>query len=66
MQLAAEGKPREEIVNLLDLSVHTVETHRARTMQRLNLRGIPELTRYPVRKGIVSRSAVNWRNRFLP
>ena len=50
----AEGQSSKEIANLLNLSVHTVETHRARVMQKLNLRGIPELTLYAVRKGIIS------------
>jgi two-component system response regulator NreC len=54
LQLVAEGKSSKEIASLLNLSVHTVETHRARVMQKLNLRGIPELTLYAVRKGIIS------------
>ena len=54
LQLVAEGNSSKEIANLLNLSVYTVETHRARVMQKLNLRGIPELTLYAVRKGIVS------------
>jgi DNA-binding NarL/FixJ family response regulator len=54
LQLVAEGKSSKEIAHLLNLSVHTVETHRARVMQKLNLRGIPELTLYAVRKGIIS------------
>ncbi|HTS61330.1 MAG TPA: response regulator transcription factor [Candidatus Acidoferrales bacterium] len=54
LQLVAEGKSSKEIANLLDLSVYTVETHRARVMQKLNLRGIPELILYAVRKGIIS------------
>jgi DNA-binding CsgD family transcriptional regulator len=31
-----------------------VETHRGNIMQKLNLRGIPELILYAVRKGIVA------------
>jgi two-component system, NarL family, response regulator NreC len=54
LQLVAEGNSSKEIANLLNLSVYTVETHRARIMQKLNLRGIPELTLYAVRKGIIS------------
>ncbi len=50
----AEGKSSKDIANLLNLSVYTVETHRARVMQKLNLRGIPELILYAVRKGIIS------------
>jgi two-component system response regulator NreC len=54
LQLVAEGKSSKEIANLLDLSAYTVETHRARIMQKLNLRGVPELILYAVRKGIIS------------
>jgi len=54
LQLVAEGNSSKEIADLLNLSVYTVETHRARVMQKLNLRGIPELILYAVRKGIVS------------
>jgi two-component system response regulator NreC len=54
LQLVAEGKSSKDIANLLDLSVHTVETHRARVMQKLNLHGIPELILYAVRKGIIA------------
>ena len=54
LQLVAEGKSSKDIANLLDLSVYTVETHRANLMQKLNLRGIPELILYAVRKGIIA------------
>ena len=54
LQLVAEGKSSKDIANLLELSVYTVETHRARVMQKLNLKGIPELILYAVRKGIIS------------
>ena len=54
LQLVAEGKSSKDVANLLGLSVYTVETHRARVMQKLNLRGIPELILYAVRKGIIS------------
>lgn len=54
LQLVAEGKSSKEIANLLNLSVYTVETHRARLMQKLNLHGTPELILYAVRKGVIS------------
>ncbi len=53
LQLVAEGKSSKEIANLLNLSVYTVETHRAKIMQKLNLRSMPELILYAVRKGII-------------
>ena len=54
LQLVAEGKSNKDVANLLDLSPYTVETHRANIMQKLNLRGVPELILYAVRKGIIS------------
>lgn len=54
LQLVAEGKSNKDVANLLNLSPYTVETHRANIMQKLNLRGVPELILYAVRKGIIS------------
>jgi len=54
LQLIAEGKSNKDIANLLNLSVYTVESHRSNLMEKLNLRGLPELIIYAVRKGIIS------------
>ncbi len=54
LQLVAEGNSSKEVATLLNLSVYTVETHRANLMQKLNLRGMPELILYAVRKGLIS------------
>jgi DNA-binding NarL/FixJ family response regulator len=54
LQLVAEGKSSKDIANSLNLSVYTVETHRAKIMQKLNLKSLPELILYAVRKGIIS------------
>lgn len=54
LQLIAEGKANKEIAAILNLSLHTVETHRARILQKLNLHTVPELILYAVRKGIIS------------
>ncbi|HXZ80601.1 MAG TPA: response regulator transcription factor [Terriglobales bacterium] len=54
LQLVAEGKSNKDVANLLNLSVYTVETHRANIMEKLNLRGVPELILYAVRKGIIA------------
>jgi two-component system, NarL family, response regulator NreC len=54
LQLVAEGKSNKDIANLLNLSVYTVESHRSNFMEKLNLRGLPELILYAVRKGIIS------------
>jgi two-component system, NarL family, response regulator NreC len=54
LQLVAEGKSNKDVANLLDLSVYTVETHRSNVMQKLRLKGVPELMLYAVRKGLIS------------
>jgi DNA-binding NarL/FixJ family response regulator len=54
LQLIAEGKSAKEIATLLNLSFHTVETHRGNLMQKLRVHSIPELILYAVRRGIVS------------
>lgn len=53
LQLIAEGKSAKEIAGLLNLSFHTVDTHRGNLMQKLNVHSIPELILYAVRKGII-------------
>jgi len=54
LQLLAEGKTNKEVAALLNLSVYTVETHRANLMQRLNLHSTAEIVLYAVRKKIIS------------
>jgi two-component system, NarL family, response regulator NreC len=54
LQLIAEGKSNKEVADILNLSVYTVETHRGNLMEKLKLKGVPELILYAVRKGIIS------------
>ena len=54
LQLIAEGKSTKQIAHLLNLSVKTVETHRAQLMERLEIRDVPGLVRYAVRVGLVA------------
>jgi two-component system response regulator NreC len=53
LQLAAEGKTNKEMAAALNISLFTVETHRAHILQKLNLHSVPELILYAVRKGII-------------
>ncbi len=54
LQLLAEGKSNKAVASLLNLSVYTVETHRANLMQRLDLHSTAEIVLYAVRKKIIS------------
>jgi DNA-binding NarL/FixJ family response regulator len=49
----AEGRSTKEIAYELDLSVKTVETHRAQIMDRLGIRDVAGLVRYAMRAGLV-------------
>ncbi len=53
-QLIAEGRTNKEIADLLFLSVGTVETHRARIMEKLDVHSTAELVLYAVRRGVIS------------
>jgi DNA-binding NarL/FixJ family response regulator len=52
LQLIAEGKSTKEIAATLSLSVHTINRHRVRIMDKLNMRTVAELTKYAVREGL--------------
>ncbi|MBZ5578114.1 MAG: response regulator transcription factor [Acidobacteriia bacterium] len=53
LQLLAEGKNNKDVANLLNLSLYTVETHRANIFQKLNLHSGAELILYAIRKGVI-------------
>ncbi len=53
VQLAAEGYKNREIAEMLNISLKTVETHRANVMQKLNISDRVELVRYAIREGII-------------
>ncbi len=54
LQLIAEGKTNKEIATLLKLSLYTVESHRGKILEKLNLHSVADLILYAVRKGIIS------------
>ena len=54
LQLIAEGASTKEIAHRLDVSVKTVETHRAQLMDRLDIHDVAGLVRYAIRVGLVS------------
>jgi len=53
-QLVAEGKSNKEVAELLSISPATVETHRARVLQKLEIHNTAELVLYAVRRGVIS------------
>jgi DNA-binding NarL/FixJ family response regulator len=53
LQLIAESKTNKEIATRLGLSVYTVEAHRGRIMEKLNLHSIGELVRFAIRNGLI-------------
>jgi len=52
LKLLAEGRSTPQIATDLDISTKTVDTHRQHIMNKLNIRGIADLTRYAIREGI--------------
>ena len=54
LQLIAEGHTSREIAILLDISLKTVETHRANIMKRLDIHELANLVRYAVNIGIIT------------
>lgn len=54
LQLLAEGRSMREIATRLNLSVNTIESHRAELMCRLDVHEIAGLTRYAIRHGMIS------------
>jgi len=53
LQMLAEGKTNKEIAGVLNLSVYTVDAHRGRIMEKLNLHSINDLVRFAVRNGVI-------------
>lgn len=54
LQLLAEGKGTKDIASILDIAVKTVEFHKFRIMDELDLHSTAELTRYAISEGLVS------------
>jgi DNA-binding NarL/FixJ family response regulator len=52
-QLIAEGKANKEIAHILSISPSTVETHRARIMEKLDVHSAAEIVLYAVRRGVI-------------
>jgi len=53
LQLIAEGKTNKEIATRLNLSVYTIDSHRGKIMEKLNLHSTGELVRFAMKHGLV-------------
>ncbi len=54
LQLSAEGRTNSEIAERLGISVRTSETHRSNVMHKLGVHTQADLTRYAIKRGIIS------------
>ncbi len=53
-QLIAEGRSNKEIAAVLGISPGTVDTHRGRIMEKLDVHNAVEMVLYAVRRGIIT------------
>jgi len=53
LQYLAMGKSNREMASILNISVRTVETYRARVMLKLGVRSLAQLVRYALRNNII-------------
>jgi DNA-binding NarL/FixJ family response regulator len=54
LQMIAGGQTNKEIANALRLSVYTVEAHRGKIMEKLNLHNTGDIVRFALRNGLIS------------
>jgi DNA-binding NarL/FixJ family response regulator len=55
LQLIAEGQTTKAIALILKVSPKTVEYHRAKLMERLNIFDIPGLVRFAIKSGLIAQ-----------
>ena len=53
LTLISEGSSTRDISRTLKISIKTVESHRSKLMERLNIHDVAGLTRYAIKKGLV-------------
>ncbi len=56
LQLVAEGKANKEIAFELEISIKTVEKHRQKLMEKLNIHDTAGLTRHAISSGVIENS----------
>lgn len=53
LEYIAKGYTNKEIADILYLSVKTIETHKSKIMEKLQLRTRPELVKYALKQGLL-------------
>ena len=56
LQLVAEGNANKESADVLHISIKTIEKHRQKVMEKLNIHDTASLTRYAIANGIIESS----------
>jgi len=54
LQLIAEGKSTKEAASMLQVSIKTIEAHRAQIMARLRIHNVAGLTKFAIHEGLTS------------
>jgi DNA-binding NarL/FixJ family response regulator len=54
LQLVAEGKTTKEAARMLQVSVKTIEAHRAQIMSKLRIHSVAGLTKFAIHEGLTS------------
>jgi DNA-binding NarL/FixJ family response regulator len=58
LQLVAEGASSRKMARTLNLSIKTIESHRAQLMERLDIHDVAGLVRFAIRAGLVRADEV--------
>jgi DNA-binding NarL/FixJ family response regulator len=56
LQLVAEGQANKQVAAVLGISIKTVEKHRQRLMDKLDIHQTAGLTRYAIAAGVIESS----------
>ena len=59
LRLIADGKTTKDIARELEISVKTVESHRAQLMDRLNIHDVAGLVRHAIKVGLVTIEGIS-------
>jgi len=54
LQLIAEGHKSKKIAETLNVSVRTIDVHRANLKKKLNTRSVAKMTKFAITEGITS------------